>query len=218
MKKEIILYDDHYLSVEAFRCFLDKNGFEKNYVYRCTVDPIKVEQLVSHKSDIAILNICGIGVADSLDLPEKLLALNPKLKIIIISANPEVKIIKKFFEKGVKSFLTKTTDSGEFLLALQYVAAGKVYLTESTKNALYNFISNLDDLEEKKEARIDALTTREKEVLHHICEGLRTKEIADELFISSHTVESHRRNIMQKLEVRSSSMLVKFALSNNLID
>lgn len=217
MRNEIILFDNHYFSMEAFCCFLDSNGSSKTYDYRFTSDYDELVELISKRATIAIINLCGISVNDALELPDKLLAINPSLKIIILSSNPEVKIIKKFFEKGVKSFLTKTADSKEFVYALKEVLAGKVYLTEDTKNELYNFICNVGQIEEHDPSRLEELTVREKEVLHHICEGLRTREIADALFISPHTVESHRRNIMQKLDVRSSSMLVKFAMSNNLV-
>ena len=217
MKREIIFYDNHYLSVEAFQCFLEKNGYHKNFGYHGSEDPTEFINLVNKHTTVAIINICGLPVSEALEIPEKLLSINPQLKIIIISGDPNVKVVKKFFEKGIKSFLTKHTDSAEFLKALEEAIAGRVYLTDETKNALYNFICNTEQMEEKKHFRLEALTSREKEVLHHICEGLRTKEIADELFISTHTVESHRRNIMQKLEVRSSSMLVKYAMSNNLV-
>lgn len=126
MRNEIILFDNHYFSMEAFCCFLDSNGYSKKYDYRFTSDYDELVELISKRATIAIINICGISVNDALELPDKLLAINPSLKIIILSSNPEVKIIKKFFEKGVKSFLTKTADSKEFVYALKEVLAGKV--------------------------------------------------------------------------------------------
>lgn len=217
MRNQIILYDNHYLSMEAFCCFLDSNGYNKKFDYLHTSDFQELPEMITNQAEIAIINVCGVPTSDALEMPEKLLAKNPQLKIIIVSSSPEVKVIKKFFEKGVKSFLTKTTDGAEFVHAMTQVLEGKVFLTEDTKNALYNFICNVENIEEPDPLRTEALTVREKEVLRHICEGLRTREIADELFISPHTVESHRRNIMQKLEVRSSSMLVKFAMSHKLV-
>lgn len=216
MRNQIILYDNHYLSMEAFCCFLDSFGYNKKFDYRQTSDFQELPEMITSQAEIAIINVCGVHSQEALDLPEKLLAKNSHLKIIIVSSSPDVKMIKKFFEKGVKSFLTKSTDGKEFVHAMSQVLEGKVFLTEDTKNALYNFICNVENIDEPEPVRTEALTVREKEVLRHICDGLRTREIADELFISPHTVESHRRNIMQKLEVRSSSMLVKFAMNNKL--
>lgn len=218
MKSEIILYDNYHLYLEAFRCFLDKNGFNEKYQYQSTVDLNEIENLVSNDSSIIVMNIAAVNVNEAMEVVEKLLSLNQQLKIIILAPNAEVKTIKKFFDKGVKSFLTKNTHGTEFLLALKDVLSGKVYITEETKNALYNFICNVDDEQDKKTNGIEDLTSREKDVLHQICEGLRTKEIAERLFISKHTVESHRRNIMMKLDVHNSSMLVKFAMDNRLVN
>lgn len=218
MKTEIILFDCYYFFLEAICCFLDKNGFNKNYSYRCTTDAAQLENLVTEKSEIVIMNIVGFSVNDAFDHIERLQVLKPGLKIIILAPNIEVRIIKKLFDKGVKSFLSRNTGAAEFLLSLNEVIADRVFITDETKNSLYNFICNLDDENEKKFSGVDELTAREKEVLDLICEGLRTKEIADKLFISTHTVESHRRNIMLKLDVRNSSMLVKFAVDNNLVN
>jgi len=65
---------------------------------------------------------------------------------------------------------------------------------------------------------VEELTAREKDVLHLICEGLRSREIAERLFISTHTVESHRRNMMLKFNINSSNQLVKYALENRLVE
>ncbi|MGZ5197239.1 MAG: response regulator transcription factor [Kaistella sp.] len=218
MKTEIVLFDNHYLYLEALCCLLNKNGFDKIFNYQCTVDVDELEDMVTEKSEIAILNIIGLSATDAFCAVEKLMNLHPRLKIIILSPHPEVKMIKKYFDKGVKSFLSRHTDAAEFVLALNEVIDGKVFITEEIKNHLYNFICNVEDQNEKRYGIKEELTIREKEVLDLICEGYRTKEIADKLFISPHTVESHRRNIMLKLDVRNSSMLVKFAVDNHLVN
>ena len=218
MKSEIILYDNYYLYLEAFPCFLDKNGFTEMYDYKSTVEFSEIENLVSEDSSVVIMNIAAVSINDAMEIVEKLLSLNEHLKIMILSPNAEVRNIKKFFDKGVKSFLTKHTHGHEFLNALKEVMDGKVYISEETKNSLYNFICNIDDQQDKKANGIEDLTSREIDVLHQICEGLRSKEIAERLFISKHTVESHRRNIMMKLDVHNSSMLVKFAMDNRLVN
>ncbi|MGA9213121.1 response regulator transcription factor, partial [Kaistella sp.] len=86
------------------------------------------------------------------------------------------------------------------------------------KCALLNFICNIEEEGEKKYNSSEELTAREKDVLLLICDGLRSKEIAGKLFISTHTVESHRRNMMLKLNINNSSKLVKFAMENRLIE
>lgn len=218
MKTEIILFDNHCLYLEAMCCLLDKKGFGEKYSYTITTEADELENLIKEGSQIAVLNILGFSTNDALDIIEKLMDLNAQIKIIILSANIDVKNIKKFFDRGIKSFLSRSTDAAEFVLALNEVIAGRVFLNEEIKNILYNFICNLEDPNEKKIGTFEELTVREREVLDLICEGFRTKEIADKLFISTHTVETHRRKIMLKLDVRNSSMLVKFAVDNNLVN
>lgn len=218
MRTAIILFDCYAFYLEALHCFLDANGFKKNYKYHTTTVPAELYHLVTDKPTVLIMNIGGFTVNEAFEHIGKLQSLNAEIKIIVLSLNTEVRTVKKFFDKGVKSFISKNTDAAEFLQALNEVIAGRVFVTEETKNFLYNFICASDKHPEKKSGAVEDLTAREKQILDLICEGLRTKEIADRLAISSHTVESHRRNIMLKLDVRNSSMLVKFAVDNHLLN
>ena len=118
----------------------------------------------------------------------------------------------------MKSYLGSTTSSQEFLEALKQVISGQIYLSDDTKNALVSSICNTEEKNEKKRVGLEDITAREKDVLLLVCDGLRSKEIAEKLFISTHTVESHRRNMMVKFSVNSSSKLVKFAMENRLIE
>lgn len=216
MKRELILYENHELHLESVQCFLDHHQFTNMFDFKGTVQFEAIETLVSKQSELLIMNISEINVNEVFEQIENLLSLHPALKIVLLSSKTDVRLIKKFFDKGVRSFLTENTDGKEFLRALGQVINDKVYINDDTKNALFNFICNVDEKPGKKFG-IEELTEREKEVLDLICEGFRTKEIAEKLFISTHTVESHRRNIMLKLDVRNSSMLVKFAVDHNLV-
>ena len=218
MKTEIILFDCYAFYLEALHCFLDANGFKRNYRYHSTTDPAELHTMVTERPTVVIMNIAGFSMSEAFEHIAKLQAANPSVKLIILSLSTEVRIVKKFFEKGVKSFISRNTSASEFLHALNEVIAGRVFVTEETKNFLYSFICDAETHPEKKLGAVDDLTAREKQILDLICEGLRTKEIADKLLISVHTVESHRRNIMLKLDVRNSSMLVKFAVDNHLVN
>ena len=218
MKTEIITYDSHYLYLECMTCLLEKNGFGKDYDFLNTINFDQIENFISDKTSILIMNIVGLGLSDTFDFIENTLKRFCNLKIMILSPNMEMKVIKKFFEKGAKSFLTKNTNGTEFLNALKAVIEGKVYINDDAKKSLFDYICNQEELSDKKSYGGDELTCREKDVLALLCDGYRTKEIADKLFISTHTVESHRRNIMLKLNVNNCSKLVKLAMENNLVN
>jgi DNA-binding NarL/FixJ family response regulator len=140
MKTEIIIYDSHYLYLECINCFLEKNGFGKDYDFLNTINFDEVGNFVSDNTSILIMNIVGLELSDTFDFIENTLKRFCNLKIMILSPNTEMKVIKKFFEKGVKSFLTKNTNSTEFLNALKAVIEGKVYINDDAKKSLFDYI------------------------------------------------------------------------------
>lgn len=217
MKNKLIVYDLQRLHLEGTQCFLDKYGLTKKYTIEGVQDFNKVENYILEKDSIVIINTLGLSLTDVNDNIDRFLDLNPSLKIIIHSAHSDVRSIKKFFDKGIRSYFGRDTSSEEFLYGLSQVEEGKIFVSDDAKSALLNFMCNIDEEDEKKHNLAEDLTAREKDVLLLICEGLRSKEIAEKLFISAHTVESHRRNMMLKFNLNSSSKLMKFALENKLV-
>lgn len=217
MKKNITIYGNHQFLLELMRDFLDANGFSKLHPIFLVSSSQEIEQIDVAKIDFLILNLIAENINEKFELIDKLLLLNSEMKIIVLSGNSDVKIIKRLFDKGIKAYLGKNTDSEEFLKSIQSAKKGLVYINEDTKNDLFNYICSVNDPDREKRSGADDLTAREMDVLNLICEGLRTKEIAEKLFISVHTVESHRRNIMLKLNINNSSRLVKYAIDHSLV-
>ncbi len=216
MKFKIILFENQRLYLESLECLLQRSDLANLGTIHGISSFQDLEKNILDKETILFFNIGNFSSVEVTTHIEKFLELNPSLKIIIHSHYAEARMIKKVFDKGVKSYLGNNTSSEEFLEALEQVMQGKIYVNEDAKNALFNFICNVDDTE--KNSAPEELTAREKDVLHLICDGLRSKEIAEKLFISTHTVESHRRNMMLKFNINSSNQLVKFALENHLVE
>lgn len=218
MKKKIILYESQRLYLDCIQYFLESSDLSKIYHVKSLTVFDEISENISDENSVLFMNVTGLNAVDISDHIEQFLETNPTLKIMVNSLVPDARIIKRFFDKGVKSYLGGTTTKEEFLEALHEVKDGKVYVNDNAKNALLNFICSVDDFPEKKHNSIEDLTAREKDVLLLICDGLRSKEIAEKLFISTHTVESHRRNMMLKFNINNSSKLVKFALENRLVE
>lgn len=218
MKKETIIYSEHGLCLSFIETLLTENGFQQQYELLKTRSLGEIETLLNDNSKILLLYLNSMNMLEALDLVEKVLSTNPDLKIIVISVKSEMKMIKRFFDRGVKGYLGKDTDYKEFLKALAQIIDGNVYISNDSKEALVNYICSIDDEKEKSGPRNAELTVRELDVLNLICDGFRTKDIAERLFISTHTVESHRRNILLKFNINSSSQLVKYALENSLVN
>lgn len=218
METKIILYDHQRLYLDCMTYFLNHNNATKNYRIEVFDDLENIGNYILDENTILILNSSGLNYLDLLNHVEIFLQLNPNLKIIINTMNTEVRTIKRFFDKGVKGYLGSNTNSEEFVEAIKQVSGGKVFVNNNVKNLLLNSIYGTEEENERKFSNLEDLTAREKDVLLLICDGLRSKEIAEKLFISTHTVESHRRNMMLKFNLNSSSKLVKFAMENKLVE
>lgn len=126
-------------------------------------------------------------------------------------------MIRKMIEAGASGYILKRTNMNEVLEAIRVVAKGGKYLGRDVQEILFN---NMGQPEETTEQTVSAskLTQRESEILNLIAKELRNEEIAEKLFISERTVETHRRNIFTKTKTKSIVGLIKYAIANGLID
>jgi len=217
MRRKFIIYENQRLHLESMLCLLERNAFSEKF-HILTIQSLKdLEKNIKDESSVLLFNTSGMNSAEVPEYIEKLLTISSDLKIIIHTPQSEARMIKKYFDKGVKGYLGKNATCCELLDAINQVKDGKVYVNDAAKIDLFNFVCNIEK-KDKGCTIAEDLTTRELDVLHLICDGLRAKEIAEKLFISTHTVESHRRNIMMKLNINTSNRLVKFAFENRLVD
>lgn len=146
---------------------------------------------------------------------DKIVSENKSIKIMVIGNSYDVIVIRKLFNKGIKSYLHKNSNYDEFIKSINALSADEIYICEYAKKMMINFISNE---QEKQEPNIkEPLTRRELEILKLICDGHSSKDIGGQLFISINTVETHRKRILMKLNVKNSVGVVKYAMENNII-
>jgi DNA-binding NarL/FixJ family response regulator len=161
-----------------------------------------------------------INLPDStgIELTRELKESRPEIKILILSMHMEEDFIVNAIEAGAKGYLPKTTSKKELIAAINSISAGEDYFNETISNILIKSYVKRAQTPKKVEEKVIDLTRREKEIITLFALGMSNKEIADKLFISIRTVESHKNNIMNKLELKSTVDLVKFALKNNYIE
>ncbi len=133
----------------------------------------------------------------------------PDLKIIVLSMHEEAGVIKSLLREGVKGYVLKTDTHNDLLEAVAAVRAGNVYLSNKVNVKLLEILNSETDT--------PLLTPREHEILRLIAEELSNKEIAEQLYISERTVETHRKNIFRKTKTQSIVGLMKFAYGEGLI-
>lgn len=154
--------------------------------------------------DITMPNLDGFGVL------KKISAMSSKIKPIIISMHDEGHYIAKCVKEGAYGYLLKNADEEELLKSIRNVAKGKKYFSQEITEKMINFMS-------ENQISSDILTNKESQVLKLIAKGFTTKEIATKLFVSTRTIETHRANILKKLEVKNTAALIKKATDYNLL-
>lgn len=213
-KIQIILVDDHNLVRSGIANLL--TGEPDLEIAGEAGSGDELLQLLEHlKADVAILDISLPGPS-GIELTRKVTALYPDMKVLILSMYTSEEFIFNAINAGAKGYLPKNTTRPELTGAIRAVASGEEYFAESISNVILN--SYIKKAKNDSHTHENQLSKRELEVLTLFARGLTNQEIADKLFISIRTVESHKNHIMQRLELKTSVDLLKFALRNNLVN
>jgi len=206
-KHKVIIADDHTLFRQGLKLILeDIENIEVIADVANGKELIDVATVM--KPDLIIMDI-NMPYINGIEASRILLQENPNLKILVVSMYGDEQYYNSVIENGVKGFILKDADNAELRTAVNMILNGKTYFSQEL---LLKLIRN-----HQPNAQI-SLTSREKEILAMICEGLNSSEIAAKLFLSERTVENHRANLLDKTGCRNSLSLVIYALRNNLID
>ena len=216
-KTRIILVDDHQLVRTGIANLLnDEPGFE---IIGEAADSNEFLALLDNiQPDIAILDIAMPGMS-GIELTRLIAGSFPSIRVLILSMYNSEEYIFNAINAGAKGYLPKNISRNELIEAVHSVARGEEYYAESISNViLKSYIKKAKSGPEDSNNSENQLSKRELEVLRLFAEGFSNQEIADKLFISIRTVESHKNHIMQRLELKSSVDLVKFAIRNNIVN
>lgn len=206
---KLIIADDHELFRNGLKELLKKYK-DVNIVALVSNGEDLFSELKKHpNTDIVLLDIT-MPKMDGFQVLKQLKNLKLAIKPIIISMHDEGNYIAKCAKKGAYSYLLKNTDQEELIKAIRMVSLGKKYFGPKISEKMINYMSEQTISE-------NILSKKEKEVLGLISEGLTTKEIATKLFVSTRTIETHRANVIKKLEVKNTAELIKKASEINLI-
>jgi DNA-binding NarL/FixJ family response regulator len=216
-KISIGIFDEHKIAQEGLS-FLLKDIEDIEVVLKVTDKPALNESLKSAVVHVLIMNIHDVSI-QTFNLISQLTILHPKIKILVLSVLNDENFVLKVIKAGAKGFLAKDTERNELIEAIYTLRNGHDYFSKSITHLLLNkYISNLKSEDGLNVASIKNLSSREVEILKLWGNSFSNQEIADKLFISVRTVESHKNHIMQKLNLKTIVDLVKFAIKNNLIE
>ena len=204
----ILIADDHQMFREGMRSLID--GIDNlEVIGEAATGEETLEFLKQHSTDIVLLDY-NMPNLTGLETVIQIKKQNISVKIIMLTMHNKREIIRDVQKAGVNGYLLKDSSREQLIEAITTVQLGEPYFIDEIQDAL------VDSYRIPFEKKVIRLTPREKDVLKLICEEYTTHEIADKLFISVNTVETHRKNLFSKTGVKNGIGLVKFALTNGL--
>ncbi|MCI3938407.1 response regulator transcription factor [Chryseobacterium aahli] len=213
MKPNLTIFDEPLLYTEGLSKLLVQNKiFSSIEIFNTS------EGLYNHVKDnppeYLMISSNILMLSDLYHCIDNVISQNNNIKIMVIGNSYDVIVIRKLFNKGIKSYLDKNSSYDEFIKSVNALSSNEIYVCEYAKKMMINFISN--EQEKQSPSIKEPLTRRELEILKLICDGHSSKDIGGQLFISINTVETHRKRILMKLNVKNSVGVVKYALENNI--
>ncbi|MCU4155512.1 response regulator transcription factor [Carboxylicivirga sp. A043] len=213
-KINILLADDHKIFREGIKELLIKEK-EINSITEASNGSEVINLTSQQLFDVIILDI-DMGSPNGIEVTQQLIERQPDVNILILSMLSIPDFILQALESGAKGYILKSAGKDELLTAIRCVAKGDSYFSKEVSISLMEQIQK-NKTTKKRKSDIP-LSKREIEILKLISQEYSNQEIADKLFISIRTVDTHRRNLLEKLEIKNNVGLVKYAISKGLLD
>ncbi len=206
---KVIVADDHVIFRQGLLKMLQSSK-DITVAGEAGAGPETINLVTREQPDIAILDISMPGF-DGFEILERIQSMGASTKVIFLTMHKDALTAKRALQSGASGYVLKDNAFEDLLYAIGTVSSGGKFISPSVLESVIKA-----PLSEDKASRV--LTLREREVLKLIATGLKNREIAQELFISIKTVETHRTNIMQKLDIHSTASLVQYAINTGLLD
>lgn len=217
-KIRVHIADDHQVLIDGIKAVL-KTEPEIDVVGYSLNGQEVLDWFKSNEADVLVLDI-NMPVVDGIKVLQMFKKRNFQPQVVVLSSYDDIKLVKEVLKIGAKGFLAKKCAAEQIVEAIKTVDRGEQYFSEIIKSKIFSAFSS--EPVEQPDNRSDStffgsLTNREKEILALVSKEYNSSEIADQLKISKHTVESHRKNLIKKLQVKNVVGLALYAHKNELI-
>jgi DNA-binding NarL/FixJ family response regulator len=212
MKTKILIADDHRLFRDGLKALLEKQADMQ--VVGETADGIATVQAAQEKKPDIILMDISMPELNGIEATRQIIENRPDIRIIMLSMHSDQRYIAECLKAGAVGYILKDCPTEELLIAIRAVANKQVYLSRKITESLVRDYVNLNKGGSNLVFAI--LSPREREVLQLLAEGKSTKQIAEKLNVSVKTIETHRKQIMDKLDMHSIAELTKYAIREGL--
>jgi DNA-binding NarL/FixJ family response regulator len=217
-KIKVLLVDDHKLLRQGLESML--NGFEDiEIVGSLSNGEDAISEFPSLEPDVILMDIMMMGMT-GIEATRWIKEQNSKIRIILISSEIKKELVTAGIQVGIDGYLPKDVGKETLIEAIRSVMKGNRFFNEAITSLVFeDFYSKNKGVPAKRTLKIvNDLTTREHEVLALVASGKGNKQVAEELFISVKTVETHKSHILEKLNLRNTAELVMYAVKNKLIE
>src|SRR5574343_48492 len=212
-KTRLLIVDDHQMLLDGIRALLqDENQFE---IIAEAHNGTQALSILKEKEIDIVLTDINMPEMDGIALAQQIHTEFPDTKIIALSMFSERQTIRDMVDAGVSGYILKNTGKEEMVSALTKIAAGGLYFGDEVTNEMMRMMNEPEKADDKQH-QVN-LTLREREILKLISKEYSNSQIANELFISERTVETHRKNIFRKTNTKSIVGLIKYAFEHQLI-
>lgn len=214
---KVLLVEDHKILRDGLKAALSGNK-EIKVIGECEDGNLVMDFLEKNEVDVILMDI-KMPILGGIETTQQVNEKYPNIKILALSMYNEEAYIMKIFKAGASGYILKNTSIVEMIDGIKKVFAGEIFYSLEVANIMVSKYMNKTIKAKSKNTSItiDDLTKREKEIIKLISNEFTNQEIADKLFISARTVDTHRRNLLQKLGVKNTAGLVKFAMINEML-
>ncbi len=208
----VLLVDDHTVVRKGIRRLLEDDE-RIRVVAEASNGRDALELAQRLKPDVAIVDV-GLPLLNGIELTRQLKAVCERTAVLVLSMHADPAYVRRALQAGAKGYLLKDAEDQDLVRAVLAVSSGSSYFSPAVSNVLLEgFLEGSEELDEE----LARLSDREREVLQLVAEGKSSKEIAQILDLSVSTVESHRKHIMEKLNLHNTAAVVRFAIRKGLV-
>lgn len=205
MQTKVFIVDDHYMVIEGIRSLLQHEKSVELIGHAMTAESC-IAFLKLHRPDVILMDI-NLPDKNGIELCREVKELFPGIFILGLSTFNQQSFVQKMIENGASGYVLKNASGKELLEAIRTVSTGKIFMSFEVEQIFKT----------KPDSEI-VITRREMEVLSHIAEGMTNNEIAQKLFISITTVDTHRKNLLEKFSAKNTAELVKLAFQHKFLN